>query len=239
MPHLWATQTGGSGSGEKGERGEKGETGERGEQGVKGFSVLHGSGEPSNAIGNNEEFYLDTAAEVLYGPKTAGAWPKPGVSLKGPAGTNGTNGTNGEKGEKGLTGEKGERGETGVAGTAGEWVECTLNETFVKQRGLSSEGQTFRVRKIGTYNVQLRGALNTTSIIKNGALLFTLPESYRPPGIVFIDMSSSGITIKSLTSVPYIEIATNGEAKARASTEADLPQSGNTIFFDNMQFNIT
>jgi hypothetical protein len=34
----------------------------------------------------NGDFYLDTSAWVLYGPKASGAWPGSGTSLVGPAG---------------------------------------------------------------------------------------------------------------------------------------------------------
>jgi len=34
----------------------------------------------------NGDFYLDTTAWVLYGPKASGVWPGPGTSLVGPAG---------------------------------------------------------------------------------------------------------------------------------------------------------
>jgi hypothetical protein len=59
--------------------------------------VLYGTGAPSSGVGNNGDFYIDTAASRIYGPKASGAWPS-GTSLVGPlgpAGTNGTNGTNG------------------------------------------------------------------------------------------------------------------------------------------------
>jgi hypothetical protein len=35
----------------------------------------------------NGDFYLDTTAWVLYGPKASGAWPGSGTSLVGPAGS--------------------------------------------------------------------------------------------------------------------------------------------------------
>jgi hypothetical protein len=65
-----------------------------GPAGTNGNTVLSGTGAPGSGLGVNGNFYIDTAASELYGPKAAGAWPA-GVSLIGPAGTNGTNGTNG------------------------------------------------------------------------------------------------------------------------------------------------
>ena len=42
-----------------------------------GVPLLTGTGAPAATVGNNGDVYLDTAAGVLYGPKTAGAWPPP------------------------------------------------------------------------------------------------------------------------------------------------------------------
>lgn len=54
-------------------------------------TILNGSGAPSSGLGNNGDFYIDTTANKIYGPKTSGAWGT-GTSI---VGTNGTNGTNG------------------------------------------------------------------------------------------------------------------------------------------------
>lgn len=62
---------------------------------LSGRTVLNGSGAPGSGVGANGDFYIDTTADAIYGPKTGGAWGS-GVSLIGPAGTNGTNGTDGK-----------------------------------------------------------------------------------------------------------------------------------------------
>ncbi|MEI6867789.1 MAG: hypothetical protein WCK62_04740, partial [Actinomycetes bacterium] len=93
-------------------------------------TILNGKGAPSSSLGNNGDFYLDTKALTIYGPKLAGKWPT-GVSLKGSNGVDGklveksttpSSGATGPQGERGLTGakgDKGERGETGATGPAG------------------------------------------------------------------------------------------------------------------------
>jgi hypothetical protein len=75
-----------------------------GPPGTNGSTILSGSGAPSNSLGNDGDFYIDTAAEVLYGPKAGGAWPAAGVSLVGPPGVPGQNGTNGTNGNTILSG---------------------------------------------------------------------------------------------------------------------------------------
>lgn len=58
-----------------------------GTDGADGLSVIHGTGAPDNALGTNDQYYIDDAAKALYGPKVAGAWPA-AVSMIGPAGQN-------------------------------------------------------------------------------------------------------------------------------------------------------
>ena len=63
---------------------EKGDNGAAGVAGTNGTSLLNGNGPPSAETGSEGDFYLDTSAQMLYGPKTAGAWGA-GVLLKGNA----------------------------------------------------------------------------------------------------------------------------------------------------------
>ena len=41
-------------------------------------TILNGSGPPANTLGNDGDFYIDTAADVLYGPKPAACGRPPG-----------------------------------------------------------------------------------------------------------------------------------------------------------------
>jgi hypothetical protein len=67
--------------------------GPAGANGTDGNTVLNGTGAPASSLGNDGDFYLDTQADVLYGPKAGGAWPMTGTSLVGPAGPAGTPGS--------------------------------------------------------------------------------------------------------------------------------------------------
>ena len=53
-----------------------------------GALLRSGTGAPSNGLGADGDFYLDSAASDLYGPKTAGAWGG-ATSLIGPQGVDG------------------------------------------------------------------------------------------------------------------------------------------------------
>lgn len=46
-------------------------------------TIRNGTGAPPNSLGNNGDWYIDTAAKELYGPKAAGVWPTPGLPLTG------------------------------------------------------------------------------------------------------------------------------------------------------------
>lgn len=57
--------------------------------GVDGKTVRSGSGVPAAELGVDGDFYIDTTAHTLYGPKTTGAWGS-ATSIVGPQGEAGT-----------------------------------------------------------------------------------------------------------------------------------------------------
>jgi hypothetical protein len=92
-------------------------------------TIRSGAGAPSNSLGNNGDFYIDTKTLNLYGPKVKGLW-KLAVSLRpkeasvvtpivGETGATGATGSQGDKGDKGATGDKGDKGVTGDKGLTG------------------------------------------------------------------------------------------------------------------------
>jgi len=115
--------TGPAGSaGATGATGAAGATGPTGPAGTNGNTVWNGTGAPIAATGVNGDFYINTAANTIYGPKAAGAWPGSGTSLvgpQGPAGAAGATGATGAAGAAGATGSQGPIGNTGPAGSAG------------------------------------------------------------------------------------------------------------------------
>lgn len=84
-----------------------------------GGAVLRsGAGAPSAGLGANGDFYLDSTAHSIYGPKTSGAWGA-GVSLIGPPGDPGDPGAPGADGQDGQDGADGAPGAPGSPGAAG------------------------------------------------------------------------------------------------------------------------
>lgn len=75
------------------------------------FTILSDTGAPSADLGIAGDFYIDTTAHAIYGPKTS-SWGS-STSLIGPAGTNGTNGVTGSKWYEGATAPN---SGTGIAG---------------------------------------------------------------------------------------------------------------------------
>ena len=63
-----------------------------GPAGEDGRTVLNGSGAPDSGLGIDGDFYIDTTADAIYGPKTGGAWGS-ATSLIGPQGPEGTVGS--------------------------------------------------------------------------------------------------------------------------------------------------
>jgi hypothetical protein len=64
-----------------GPAGDDGPPGDAGAPGADGRSVLNGAGAPAAGTGTDGDFWIDTDAWVIFGPKAAGAWPA-GVPLK-------------------------------------------------------------------------------------------------------------------------------------------------------------
>lgn len=99
--------------------GATGPAGAIGAAGPSGTGVLNGVAPPTNADGADGDFYLDTSASALYGPKAAGAWPPGPVSLVGSAGAAGAQGPAGATGATGATGPTGPAGADGAPGATG------------------------------------------------------------------------------------------------------------------------
>ncbi|NOS68503.1 MAG: collagen-like protein [Verrucomicrobia bacterium] len=116
--------------GAQGPQGSIGLQGPAGTNGLNGKTILSGSGAPDSGLGVDGDFYFDTAASKIHGPKADGSWPS-GVSLiglqgptgdtgaQGPIGATGPQGSVGETGPQGLQGLTGQNGAQGLQGPAG------------------------------------------------------------------------------------------------------------------------
>jgi hypothetical protein len=94
----------GGAPGADGQDGQDGEDGTNGANGTDGSRILAGAGAPSSVTGRDGDYYLDRSGSILYGPKTAGVWPTPGLSLLGLTGPPGPDGQDGAPGPQGPAG---------------------------------------------------------------------------------------------------------------------------------------
>jgi hypothetical protein len=75
-------------AGPAGPAGATGATGADGADGADGQTILNGNGAPvDNVTGTDGDFYIDTSAHTIYGPRTAGAWGSPTSLVAGGATT--------------------------------------------------------------------------------------------------------------------------------------------------------
>jgi hypothetical protein len=89
-------------------------------------TILNGNGAPSNTLGINGDFYIDTRSLMISGPKKNGKWPV-ARTLQGANGVNGIDGKNGTAAKNvttasnvaGPAGPQGERGDKGTDGLPG------------------------------------------------------------------------------------------------------------------------
>jgi|694.fasta_scaffold26901_5 hypothetical protein len=89
-----------------------------GSAGADGNTILNGTIAPAPFIGVDGDFYIDTATNIIYGPKVGTAWGT-GTSIKGATGTAGSAGPTGLTGPTGATGPVGPIGPTGSTGPTG------------------------------------------------------------------------------------------------------------------------
>lgn len=103
-----------------GPQGLQGPQGSPGVAGLDGKTILNGLDDPLPTLGTDGDFYVNTTADVLFGPKTAGEWGL-GISLlQGPQGPPGPQGDPGPTGATGPQGDPGAIGATGPQGPQGE-----------------------------------------------------------------------------------------------------------------------
>jgi len=105
-------------TGATGAQGLQGATGATGVAGADGKTIRNGTSDPVSGTGVDGDFYINTAANTLFGPKANGAWPS-GVSLVGPTGATGAQGIQGATGATGAVGPRGDTGDTGPQGPIG------------------------------------------------------------------------------------------------------------------------
>lgn len=96
-----------------------------GPKGADGKTILNGTSNPTSSQGTEGDFYINTATNQIFGPKTASGWGT-GTSIKGERGERGQNGLNGAPGTPGRNGTDG-RGITTIT-ASGNQATITLSD---------------------------------------------------------------------------------------------------------------
>ena len=153
-------------------RGPKGDPGD--------VTLLSGTGRPSSDLGVIGDFYIDTTAVAIYGPKTSGGWGT-ATSLIGPAGSNGSQGPAGPAGAAGANGTNGTNGANGTNGIGFQGVSSIAVAGPMAISATADVGKTFT---------------NTGASVEVG---FTLPATAPAGPISFIVTNGAGIRVNANT----------------------------------------
>lgn len=139
-----------------------------------GGTILHGSGAPGSALGDDDDFYIDIAAHSIYGPKVAGAWGS-ATSLIGPAGAAGANGTNGTNGGRNAVVATKTANYTLVSTDGTILVNSSTAKTMTLMSAATVANKEYVVKTIGTGGVTVAAA-GTETI--DGSASFILVNQY-------------------------------------------------------------
>jgi len=120
-------------------KGDPGVPGDPGAPGADGKTVLSGAGTPSGGLGVNGDFYINTSAFTIYGPKAAGVWGSP-TSIVGPTGSTGATGGTGTAGVDGKTTLSGAGVPSSGLGNNGDFYYDTTNKNFYGPKAAGAWG---------------------------------------------------------------------------------------------------
>ena len=136
--------------GADGADGSDGADGADGAPGEDGRTISHGTEDPAEGIGEDGDFYINTATWEIFGPKEDGSWPEDGVEIKGEDGADGADGREVEFNVSAthiqwkyvgdpnwidliaLEDIKGDDGQDGSPGQDGREVEFNVSETHIQ-----------------------------------------------------------------------------------------------------------
>ena len=210
-----------------------GPQGVQGNPGADGKTLRSGSGAPAGGLGVDGDFYINTAASTIYGPKASGAWGSP-TSIVGPQGNAGTagntvlNGTGAPAGGTGVNGDYYIRNDTsqlygpkaggtwpgspvslvGPQGNAGAAGRTVLNGTAVPGAGVGVDGDFY----IKTDTSQLYGPKAAGAWPGSPVSLVGPQGGTGSPG-------ANGNTILNGTTAPGAGLGANGDFYINTNTE--------------------
>ncbi len=165
-----------------GPQGPQGTAGTNGTNGTNGNTLLSGTTDPSNSIGNNGDYYINLSTYALFGPKTSGTWGT-GVSLIGDTGPTGPQGTTGATGANGTVGATGPGVVAG--GTAGQ----------VLSKIDAADYNTQWINPPATGAPAADGILTGLALTVAGSILSVSAGTWRITGITYTSSAITNITL--------------------------------------------
>lgn len=210
--------------GAKGDPGPKGDQGTPGTQGIQGIqgnpgtpgtagtngkTVLSGAADPTNAVGTQGDFYINTTTDKIFGPKpsTAGAWG---------AGTE-------------LIGEDGEDGSPWVVGTAPS--EVIMKGTWAVQQYTAAGANELIPIPLST-SVPVAPITGFAPVlVKQGVNLPGQSTLEREESEELCPGSAANPLPSALPEFEHICIYVEEDTNLKPSLEADLEGSGGGLIF--------
>ncbi len=195
-----------------GPQGPQGTAGINGTDGTNGNTLLSGTTDPSNSIGNNGDYYINLSTYALFGPKASGAW-ETGVSLigdtgpvgpqgatgatgpQGPTGAAGANGAVGAAGATGLQGPSGAMGETGATGATGLGVVAGGTAGQVLSKIDANDYNTQWINPPATGAPAADGILTGLGLTVTSSILSVAAGSWRISSVVYQTTIATNITL--------------------------------------------
>jgi hypothetical protein len=168
-----------------GPQGPQGTAGINGTNGTNGNTLLSGTTDPFNNIGNNGDYYINLSTYALFGPKASGTWGI-GVSLIGDTGATGPQGPTGAAGANGATGATGATGPGVVAGGAAGQVLSKIDAT---------DYNTQWINPPATGAPAADGILTGLALTVAGSILSVSTGTWRITGITYTSSAITNITL--------------------------------------------
>ena len=158
----------------QGPEGPQGIQGIQGIPGTPGSVILSGTGNPSNALGVNGDYYLDNSQALLWGPKTGGVWTGTPLDLRG--GASGVHyGTRTVTNNSSLIAKTAATDPTLVSNTDYTQVTSIFGALPDGQlRGITQQANSLTVTRAGVYEIMLWASMSASANNTNVAFKFAV-----------------------------------------------------------------
>ena len=196
--------------------------------GLGANTILNGEGAPNNALGNDGDFYLNTANLNFYGPKVSGVWGS-FVVLGGADGNTILNGTEVPDSGLGVDGDFYLRTSTldfygpKTAGAWGIGLSLIGSVSSASTLNLAEQGSTPTTPAAGTWELYTKAAGvyaldDAGNEILLGAPLASTMGTITYAATVDLDMATLNGTFQTISLTGNLELTTSNRVSGRETT---------------------